>query len=163
MYGMMLYYDGDIEGALRQYERTVVDEPDTAWVRQNPWVLTNFARVAAAAGRYDQAIRLVNRALVVVPTSPRARFGLATAYVLKGDTAAAEAAFARADSTDPQYATDRAFLYAVLGDMPTAYRWIDRVHDWPLPALVALTNEPLLARFRADPRYEDLLKSVSMR
>ena len=163
MYGMMLNYDGDLAGALRQYQRTVVDEPDSAWVRQNPWVLANFARVAAAAGRFDQAIRLVNRALVVVPNSPRARLDLAMAYVLKGDTAAAEAAFAGADSTDPQYATDRAFLYAELGDIANAYRWVDRVHDWPLPALVTLTNEPLLARFRADPRYKDLLKSLSIK
>jgi len=163
MYGMMLYYAGDLSGALRQYERTVVDEPDSAWVRQNPWVLANFARVAAAAGRYDQAIRLVDRALVVVPTSPRARFDLASAYVLKGDTAAAEAAFAQADSTDPQYATDRAFLYAARGDIGNAYRWIARVHDWPLPALVTLTNEPMLARFRADPRYKDLLRTVAIR
>jgi len=163
MYGMMLYYDGDLAGALRQYERTVVDEPDSAWVRQNPWVLANFARVAAAAGRYDQALRLVNRALLVVPNSPRARFDLATVYVLKGDTAAAEAAFAPADKSDPQYPTDRAFLYAALGDIPNAYRWVDRVHDWPLPALVTLTNERLLARFRVDPRYERLLKKLSIK
>lgn len=162
MYGMMLYYDHDLTGALRQYERTVVDEPDSAWVRQNPWVLTNFARVALAAGRYDQALHLVNRALVVVPTHPRALFDLAMVYLAKGDTATARAALARSDSTNPQYTADRACFYGLLGDFDRAYTLLDQIGEMPLPQLVTITNEPALAPMRADPRYARFRKKLGM-
>lgn len=162
MYGMMLFYDHDLTGALRQYERTVVDEPDSAWVRQNPWVLTNFARVALAAGRYDQALHLVDRALVVVPTHPRALFDLAMVYLARGDTAAARAALARADSTSPQYAADRACFYGLLGDFDRAYALLDQLGEMPLPQLVTITNEPALAAMRADPRYARFRKKLGM-
>jgi DNA-binding SARP family transcriptional activator/Tfp pilus assembly protein PilF len=162
MYGMMLYYDHDLSGAMRQYERTVIDEPDSAWVRQNPWVLTNFARVAIAAGHYEQALHLVNRALVVVPTHPRALFDLAMVYLAKGDTATARATLARADSTNPQYAADRACFYGLLGDFDRAYGLFDRIKEMPLPQLVTITNEPALAAMRADPRYQQLRRRLAM-
>lgn len=162
MYGMMLYYDHDLNGAMRQYERTVVDEPDSAWVRQNPWVLTNFARVAIAAGHYEQALRLVNRALVVVPTHPRALFDLAMVYLAKGDTATARAALARADSTNPQSKADLACFYGLLGDFDRAYALFGQIHEMPLPQLVTITNEPALAAMRADPRYQQLRRRLGM-
>jgi DNA-binding SARP family transcriptional activator len=162
MYGMMLYYDGDLRGAMRQYERTVVDEPDSAWVRQNPWVLANFARVATAAGRYDLAMRVANRALVVVPTHPRALFDLAVVYLAKGDTAAARAALARADSTNPQNAADLACFFGLLGDFDRAYAILDQLREMPLPQLVTLTNDPTLAAMRADPRYRALRRRLGM-
>jgi serine/threonine-protein kinase len=153
MHGMMLYYDGDLAGALRQYDRTVVDEPDSAWVRQNPWVLSNFARIAAVAGRHGQALRLAERALVVVPTNPRAVLDLASVYVRAGDTARARAAFARADVTHAHYAFYRAWLHALLGETDAAFTWLDKMDEWPLPALIALTNDPSFATVRADARY----------
>jgi tetratricopeptide (TPR) repeat protein len=138
---------------LRQYDRTVVDEPDSAWVRQNPWVLSNFARIAAVAGRHGQALRLAERALVVVPTNPRAVLDLASVYVRAGDTARARAAFARADVTHAHYAFYRAWLHALLGETDAAFTWLDKMDEWPLPALIALTNDPSFAAVRADARY----------
>jgi tetratricopeptide (TPR) repeat protein len=153
MYGMMLYYDGDLAGALRQYDRTVLDEPDSAWVRQNPWVLSNFARVAAVGGRHEQALRLAERALVVVPSNPRAVLDLASVYVRAGDSAQARAVFARADATHPHYAFYRAWLHALLGERDDAFSWLDKMDEWPLPALIALANDPSFAKVRADARY----------
>jgi DNA-binding SARP family transcriptional activator/Flp pilus assembly protein TadD len=162
MYGMMLYYDGDLRGAFRQFERTVVAEPDSAWVRQNPWVLANFARVAAAAGRHQQAVALMERALEVVPTHPRALFDLAYVYVMAGDRDRARAVFTRADSTHAHYTVNRALLHAVLGELDDAFAWFNRIDEWALPPLVTLSNEPGLAALRADARFQRIRKRLAM-
>jgi tetratricopeptide (TPR) repeat protein len=162
MHGMMLYYAGDTAGALRQYERTVDAEPDSAWVRQNPWVLTNFSRVAAAAGRKALAVRLVERALEVVPSHPRPWFDLAYAYVAAGEPDVARAAFARADTAHPHYAVYRALLHGILGEPDQAFAWFDRLQEWPLPSLVSLNCEPRLAALRADPRFKRVRRRLNL-
>ena len=162
MHGMMLYYAGDTAGALRQYERTVDAEPDSAWVRQNPWVLTNFSRVAAAAGRKTLAVRLVERALEVVPSHPRPLFDLAYAYVAAGEPKTARVVFARADTAHPHYAAYRALLHGILDEPDEAFAWFDRLREWPLPSLVSLNCEPRLAVLRADPRFEKVRRRLNL-
>jgi DNA-binding SARP family transcriptional activator/Flp pilus assembly protein TadD len=162
MHGMMLYYAGDLDGALRQYERTVDAEPDSAWVRQNPWVMTNFSRVAAAAGRHTLAVRLATRALEVVPSHPRPAIDLAYAYVAAGQPDSARAAFARADATHPHFPVYRAILHGLLGERDEAFAWFDRVTEWPLPSLVTLNCEPRLAALRADPRFRRVRERLEM-
>ena len=154
MHGMMLYYAGDLDGALRQYERTVNAEPDSAWVRQNPWVLTNFGGVATAAGRHAQAVRLIELALRVVPTHPRPLLDLAYAYIRAGEPARARAVFTRADTTHPHYRIYHALLHAQLGELDEAFAGLNRVDEWPLPALVGLNCDPRYATLRADVRYQ---------
>ncbi len=162
MHGMMLYYAGDLDGALRQYERTVDAEPDSAWVRQNPWVLSNFGHVAAAAGQHARALRLLERSLQVVPTHPRPLLDLAYAYVQAGDPERARAAFARADSTHPHYPVYRGLLHATLGELDEALAWFDRGGEWPLPALIGMSNDPRYAPLRADPRYQKVRERLDL-
>jgi DNA-binding SARP family transcriptional activator/tetratricopeptide (TPR) repeat protein len=161
-HGILLYYSGDLEGALRQYERTVDAEPDSAWVRQNPWVLSNFGHVAAAAGRHEQAVRLIERALHVVPTHPRPLLDLARVYVLAADPDRARAVFARADTTHAHYAVYRALLHVLLDEFDDAFAWFDRVGEWPLPSLVGLNSNPRYAALRADPRFQQIRKRLGM-
>jgi DNA-binding SARP family transcriptional activator/Flp pilus assembly protein TadD len=162
MHGMMLYYAGDLGGALRQYERTVDAEPDSGWVRRNPWVLTNFSRVAAAAGRRSLAVTLVERALVVLPSHPRPLFDLAYAYASATNFESARAAFARADSSHAHYAMYRALLHGLVGEHDEAFAWFERVVEWPLPSLVTMNCEPRLAPLRADPRFEKVRARLGM-
>lgn len=162
MHGMMLYYAGDLRGALKQYERTVEAEPDTAWVRQNPWVLSNFGRVLGAAGRYTEAIPVIERAVAVVPTHPRPLLDLAHVHVLAGQAARAREVFARADTTHEHYIVYRGLLHALLGELDEAFAWLDREHEWPLPALVQLSGERRYAPLRADPRFEAVRQRLGM-
>ena len=162
MHGMMLYYAGRLPEALRQYERTVDAEPDSAWVRQNPWVLTNFGRVAAAAGRHEQAAWLTARALDVEPVHPRPWLDMAHVHVRAGHPDSARAAFARADAAHPHHPVYQALLHGLLGELDAAFRGLERVDDWPLPALVQLNGDPGYARLRADPRYAALRARLRM-
>ena len=162
MLGAMLSDAGDTQGALRQFERTVNAEPDSAWVRENPWVLSNYGSIAAAAGRHEQALRLIERALQVVPNHPRPLLDLARAYLIVNDTASARAAFARADTTNPQYAMYRGLFHASLGEIDSAFAWLDRVHDWSLPALITLNSSHGFGALRADPRYTKIRARLGM-
>jgi DNA-binding SARP family transcriptional activator/Tfp pilus assembly protein PilF len=162
MHGIMLYYAGRMDDALRQYERTVDVEPDSAWVRRNPWVLTNFSRVAAAAGRHALALDLAERALEVVPAHPRPLFDLAYAHAAARSSHDARGAFARADSSHGHYAVYRALLHATLGERDEAFAWFERVREWPLPSLVTLNCEPRLAALRADARFHRIRERLGM-
>jgi len=162
MHGMMLYYAGMLDSSVRQFERTVEEEPDTAWVRQNPWVLTNFGRVAAAAGREKQAIHLIEAALVVVPAHPRLLLDLGAVYVLGGKPQRAWAAFARADSAHPHYPAYRALMHATAGELDQAFAWFERVDEWPLPALVGLNCDTRFALLRADARFGAIRKRLKL-
>jgi Tfp pilus assembly protein PilF len=162
MYGMMLFHDGDVAGALRQFERTVVAEPDSAWVRQNPWVLDNYGVVVAAAGRPAEGRRLIERALVVVPSHPRALLDLAETYILMEKRDSARAVFARVDTTHPHYPIYRAELHALLGETDSAFAELDRVQEWALPSLVGLNSSQSFAALRADPRYARIRERMGM-
>ncbi|HUQ45046.1 MAG TPA: tetratricopeptide repeat protein [Gemmatimonadaceae bacterium] len=161
-HGVMLYYSGDLDGALRQFERTVIAEPDSAWVRRNPWVLSNYGSIAGAAGRHARAATLIERALQVEPSHPRPLLDLARVYVRMGDTAQARAVFQRADTSHPHYLLYRALLHATLGEMDDAFQWMGRVREWPLAPLVGLNNDPAYAALRADPRFSVIRRSLAL-
>ncbi|HJU74040.1 MAG TPA: tetratricopeptide repeat protein [Gemmatimonadaceae bacterium] len=162
MHGMMLFHSGDIAGALRQFERTVRAEPDSVWVWQNPWVLSNFGRVAAAAGRHSEAVRLIETAIHAVPGHPRPLLDLAHVYIDDNDPMRARAAFARADTSHAHYEIYRALLHALLGEFDEAFARFQMVNDWPLPALLQVNNERHYLVFRADPRFQEIRKRLNL-
>lgn len=155
-YGIMLYHVGALDSALHVYERMVTDEPDTAWVRQNPWVLSNFGKVAAAAGRHQEAVRLTEQAARAVPGHPRPLHALAVAHLAVGDSSRAVAVFDRADPEHPHYSVYRALLHAQMGDLDAAFAWLGRVTEWGPVVLLPLGSDPELDGLRADPRYPAL-------
>jgi tetratricopeptide (TPR) repeat protein len=153
-YAVMLSAAGMRDSAMHVYQRIVTDEPDTAWVRQNPWILSNFGGLSAAAGRHSEAVRLIERAVQVVPGHPRPLYNLAVAYLAVNDSARARAAFARADTAHPHYALYRALMSARLGDLDGAFAWLDRVEEWSPVLIMTITGSTQL---KGDQRYEALL------
>lgn len=159
-YGILLYHAGALDSALHVYERMVTSEPDTAWVRQNPWVLSNFGTVAAAAGRHKEAVGLIERAARVVPGHPRPMLALAGAYLTAGDPTQARAAFDRADPDHPHYALYRGLLHARRGEMDATFHWLGRVQEWSPVLLIPLIGDPALDGLRADPRFAQLRRRL---
>lgn len=161
-YGTLLWHAGDNRGALRVFRNVVTDEPDSTWVRQNPWLLSNMARVYAANKMYPQAIRSVERALQVIPDHPRPLADLAYIYIRTGQRGKAREVFARADTSNEHYPGYRASLYAALGDADSAFIWFDRVREWSQPAMAGLQGEPSLDLIRSDPRYARLMRKLGL-
>ncbi|MEJ7813404.1 MAG: tetratricopeptide repeat protein [Gemmatimonadaceae bacterium] len=161
-YGMMLHYAGESAAGLEQYRKVIVAEPDSEWVRQNPWLLSNASRVYTAHGLYDDALRMLGQALAVVPRHPRPLWDLASTYVAMGHPEKALRVFAAADTSNEQYAYFRASVFAVLGQADSAFYWLDRVTEWgPSPA-GELRMDPRLAPIRADPRHPALLRRLRL-
>ncbi|HUF28445.1 MAG TPA: BTAD domain-containing putative transcriptional regulator [Gemmatimonadaceae bacterium] len=161
-HGIMLYNVGELDSALHVYERLVTYEPDTAWVRQNPWVLSNFGKVAAAAGRHRAAIQLIERAAGIVPQHPRPLYELAMAHLAAGDRSRALAAFDRADPGHPHYPVYRAMLHGQLGELDAAFELLERVAEWGPVQLLTLETNRSLQELRADPRYAFLRRRLGL-
>lgn len=155
-YGIMLYNAGLTDSAVAVYERIVTQEPDTAWVRENPWVLSNFGKVASRAGRHEEAIAMLSRALHAVPGHPRLVRDVASVHLDRGDTARARQAIAAADTLHPQYRLYRALMQADLGDVDAAFASFEQVRDWGLPSLLSVSGPGALTALRTDPRYPAL-------
>lgn len=161
-YATFLGASGQREAALRQYEKVVGEEPDSAWVNRNPWLLTNMANVYAANGMFDKAIRTAELATKVVHNHPRAVLTLVSIYIRMGKPQMARRVFERADTTNEQYPAHRGLMYAKLGQVDSAFLWFDRVPNWGIPVMMSLRNDGQLAPIRKDPRFDALVKRLGL-
>lgn len=156
-YATFLNISGDHLGALRHFQKTVGEEPDSAWVRRNPWVLANMARVYADNGQYESALRMINRALEIVPRIPRALHTLAAIYGGMGRPDLARQAFSRADTSNEQYAAYRGMVYADQGNADSAFFWFDRQEQWGIQPMLSLQSDRHIDPLRSDARFRALL------
>ena len=161
-YATFLNASGNHPGALRQFQKVVGEEPDSAWVSRNPWVLANMSRVYADNGQYANALRMINRALEIVPRIPRALHTKAAIYVEMGRSDLASQAFARADTSNEQYAAYRGMVYAVEGKADSAFLWFDRVEKWGIQPMLTLQSDGLIEPMRSDSRYKALLRRIGI-
>jgi DNA-binding SARP family transcriptional activator/Tfp pilus assembly protein PilF len=161
-YGIFLNTSGEHLAALRQFQKVVGEEPDSAWVSRNPWLLANMARVYADNGQYASAIRTVERALQIIPRHPRALYALALIHTQMGRRDLAHQAFARADTSNENYAPYLGMLYAAEGNADSAFLWFDRVERWGLQSMLNMRADRHLEPVRGDPRYRDLLTRLGI-
>lgn len=161
-YGIMLLNAGAVDSAIAVYEQIVTNEPDTSWVRQNPWVFDNFSQAAAAGGQFHRAMALASRAAAGAPGHPRPLYNLARMRLDMGDTAAAWEAFGAADTLHAFHAVYRGMLHARAGDADSAFAWFGRVKEWGLPALMIVVKRPQLPILQQDPRYHRLLEDLRL-
>ncbi|HEY8164354.1 MAG TPA: tetratricopeptide repeat protein [Gemmatimonadaceae bacterium] len=161
-YGAFLNCSGEHLAALRQFQKTIGEEPDSVWVRRNPWVLINMSGVYAANGQFANAIRMAKRGLEIVPRNPRASLTLAVIYDKMGRSDLARQAFARADTSNEQYAAYRGMLYAVEGNPDSAFLWFGREEKWGIQPMLSLQCHPDINPERRDPRYRALLTRLGI-
>lgn len=162
-YATFLNISGDRGGALRQFQKVVGDEPDSAWVARNPWLLANMARVYADNGEYARARRAINQALAIVPRIPRALHTVAVIHDQMGRPDLARQAFARADTSNEQYAAYRGMVHGDQGNADAAFLWFARQEKWGIQPLLSLQSDRRLASIRRDPRYHELLTRIGVR
>jgi DNA-binding SARP family transcriptional activator len=162
IYGIFLNGSGEHAAALRQFQTMVGEEPDSIWVSRNPILLYNMSRVYLDNGRYSSAIRTIDRALKITPRLPRPLYILALTYDQMGRRDLARRAFARADTSNEQYAAYRGFLYGEEGNADSAFLWLDRVKNWGIPGMVNLRSDSRLEPMRGDPRYGALMTRLGI-
>jgi DNA-binding SARP family transcriptional activator len=160
-YATFLGSVGDTAARRRHYQKMVAEEPDSAWVSRNPWLLTNLGAAYAEYGRFDDAIRAAEQAVRILPGHPRAVGALASVYERMGDRKNAEQAYALADTTNPHFPAYRGMWYVTSNKLDSAFLWFDRVEDWAIPVMITLRNMGS-PETRKDSRYVALLGKLGM-
>jgi tetratricopeptide (TPR) repeat protein len=161
-YATFLSASGQHEAALRHYQKVAGEEPDSAWVRRNPWLLTNMASVYRENRQYDKALRFARQSVEIAPHHPRPLLALASTFIAMGRPEIARQVFARADTLNEQYASYRALMYLAQGKADSAFVWFDRVKEWGIPILISLQTSRELNQLRDDPRRRALFNRLGL-
>lgn len=161
-YASFLAGSGQSKAALRHYQKVVGDEPDSAWVRRNPWLLTNMATTYAANGLYDKALTYAKRAVEILPGHPRAVAALANVYYKMGNKEEAKRVFATADTANEHYPAYRALRYVSEGQPDSAFLWFGRVREWGIPILIAMPGLRTSKVVGRDPRLRELFNRIGL-
>jgi Tfp pilus assembly protein PilF len=121
-----------------------------------------MSRVYADDGQYADALQMMNRALEIVPRVPRALHTMAAIYDAMGRSDLARQAYARADTSNEQYAAYRGMVYADQGKADSAFLWFDRQEKWGIQPMLSLQSDRHLDPMRGDPRYKTLLRRIGL-
>uniref|UniRef100_UPI0023520046 tetratricopeptide repeat protein n=1 Tax=Nevskia ramosa TaxID=64002 RepID=UPI0023520046 len=97
---------------------------------------------------------------------PNAGFRLcfvALAQVVRGDSAASDAALAQLTATGEQsLGYQIAEVHAWRGDKDAAFEWLQRAYDSHDGGILSLPSDPLLKGLRSDPRYAAMLTRLGL-
>ncbi len=119
----------------------------------------------AAEGRYSDALPLLQRAYRAAPGFPNVKGALALTYARLGRRSEADSILAeiRSEVADDRTRIQLALAEAINGHVNRAYGTLATSAKWDVPTLILLRTDPLLAAFRADPRYPRLLAGIGLR
>jgi Flp pilus assembly protein TadD len=123
--GVAAYNDGDLEGSLASFERSVAQAPN------DPEALNNLGQVLVRLGRVREAIAKLQAAVSLSPDSWSYRFNLARALGLAGDWSGAVASYREADRLFPDDHVTMFNLALALrktGQFADAVPLLERVH-----------------------------------
>ena len=155
--GRMLYFARRYEEAIAVCRKAVELDPNFMAGHEV------LGLVALAAGRNDEALRELGRAHEMITDSTWALMNLGRAYARSGQRQAAWAALNELKQTAqhkyvPAY--EFASLYAELGQMDTAFHWLDKAVEERPGTLMAIRVEPVLDALRADPRFAGVVRRI---
>ena len=152
---------GDTAGAVREEEKVL--EVDV----HNSWALVSLARAYMEAGDSPRARSSLER----VPAAQRRNFvvRLAWAVLLAREGKRAEARkemdeeVLKYAAVVPNFTAMVAEFYASLGDKGKALEWVDRAVRNGDERLEYFQRDPLLANIRNEPRFKQILDSITYR
>jgi serine/threonine protein kinase/Tfp pilus assembly protein PilF len=121
----------------------------------------HLGRVLLLQKRYDEAIAAFHQAESLSPASSTPNFGLAQAYLAKGDYDLALSYFLKQEQGERDSLVDLAVLasiYAARHDDEKALATLRRALEGGYQDFPALESNPYLERLRKDPRYQNLIQ-----
>src|SRR5688572_29305761 len=157
--GILLSMVGRDADARREMERAL---PLTRNVPFGPYYL---GAIEARDGRYPAALEHLESANRIAPGFIGVNAALAFTYARMGRRAESDSIRAelRRANVDDRTRIEHALAEAVMGDLDRAFAILEQPTKWDVPTLIELRADPLLAQFRADPRYRDLLARIGLR
>jgi serine/threonine-protein kinase len=147
---------GDHARALESFRRAALFDSSYAVTFQ--W----GAIAMEEAGRLDDAIEALRRAVMLTNEGASLVAGLARALAVRGDRAEAEALLRRVLAARVVPAYEVAKVYLELGDRAETFRWLERAYEERAHSMVFLRIDPQLAKLRGDPALEALARKVGL-
>jgi len=142
------HYDRSIE-AMRS---TLEFAPGFAFGQQ--WLMSAYI----AKGMHEEAVEVAERLTKTHP-EPGNRVSLALAYAGAGRSEDARRILEEVRGAAIDLVTV-AHVYAALGDVDTAFEWLERAYERRSLRLSWLSVEPAIDPLRSDPRFQDLLRRI---
>jgi len=154
-YGLLLNYNHQWDEAEVQLLRTLELNPG--------FVIANAVRamVMARAGRFAEAIALVNELLKARP-DPIWELSLSYVAALAGERELCERLLAKRDAAAPAAAAYfAATIYGVLGEFDRAFAELETARDLRFGVLSSASVNPALETLWSDPRWKPFLRSLN--
>ena len=154
--GWIHYYRRDFDAAVQQCRRTIELNAgfEQAWL----W----GGQALEAAGRYAEALPMLERAAAISKRSAVTLTALGRAHALAGDRAAARRIVDELHREHANYvpAYEMAKLHLALGQRAEALKMLQRAFDQRSHSLVFLAVDPQLDPLQTDPEFRGLLAQI---
>jgi TolB-like protein/DNA-binding SARP family transcriptional activator/Flp pilus assembly protein TadD len=151
--GWIHYYRRDFDAAVQQCRRTIELNAgfEQAWL----W----GGQALEAAGRYAEAVTMLERAAAISKRSAVTLTALGRAHALAGDRAAARRIVDELQRDHANYlpAYEMAKLHLALGQRAEALKLLQRAYDQRSHSLVFLAVDPQLDPLQSDAQFGELL------
>jgi len=130
-----------------------------------PFALFFLGAIEARDGRYAIALNHLEGAQRSAPGYIGVSGAIAYTYARMGRRAESDSIRARLRRGEAKDRSriEEGLAEAVMGDLDRAFKILEKPTKWIVPALIELRADPLLASFRADPRYPRLLATIGLR
>lgn len=148
--GVNSFYARQYPQAVDAYLQAIELDPQTVWSR------VRLGHAYVQQGRYAEAIGVFEKT--------HNDLGLAQAYAMARRRQEAVAILDRLGATsatpNKEVAYDMALVYAALGQLDEAFRWLNLAYEARVYHLVYLKVDPRLDPIRDDPRYAELVGRI---
>jgi tetratricopeptide (TPR) repeat protein len=157
--GWISYYNRQNVQAIAQFRKTI-------GLDANYWVAhLALGRAYEGESMFAEALAEMKTASSLSGGSPLALAGLGHIYALSRQRDEAEAVHAQLKQlSEKRYVSPLSFatVYAGLGEVDEAFRWLERAHEERSGWLIWLKPEPMSDPLRSDPRFADLLRRMNL-
>ena len=146
--------------AIRGFQQVLADHPTYQWA------LWQLGSVYIAAGDYDSAITTLQKAAEAGRRSPSALGTLGEAYAVAGRRSEAQSLLDElVRESRERYVPPHVFvhIYIGLGEKDKAFEWLEKSYQERSNSLLWLGVSPLFDSLRSDPRFDNLLRRVSLK
>jgi len=155
---MVRYYRCDYDAALEQCDHAIELNPHFSPAY---WLL---GFIQEQRGDLDESIAAFQRAVTLLPSSPRMHSGLARALALSGKVARARSLLGDLEQMAARrYVSpfEFAVVHLALGARDAAMAWLERAADDRAFEMTSLAVDPRLIPVRQDPRFQALAARVT--
>ena len=154
--GWIHYHRRDFDAAVQQCRRTIELNANF----EQAWLWGGQAH--EAAGRYNEALTMLQRAAELSNGSAAVLAALGHAHAVSGDLPAARRIAGELQRAHAGYvpAYEMAKLHLSLGERTEALRVLERAYDQRSHSLVFLAVDPQLDALRSDPRFRELAEKI---